>query len=50
MPVEQIPVEQAPALADAILERDGCVVLTGIASDATRAALLRELEEYLLHY
>ena len=49
MPVEQIPVEQAPSLADAILERDGCVVLTGITSDATRAALLRELEEYLVH-
>ena len=47
MPVEHIPVEQATsALADEILERDGCVVLTGVTSESTRAALLRELEEY----
>ena len=43
MPVEQIPVDQAPQLADAILERDGCVVLTGITTEETRNELLHEL-------
>jgi hypothetical protein len=47
MPVQQIPVGQASSLlANEILERDGCVVLTGITGEATRAELLRELQEY----
>ena len=49
MPVQQIPIGQASSLlANEILERDGCVVLTGITGETTRAELLRELQEYRL--
>ena len=48
MPVQQIPAGQASSsLASEILERDGCVVLTGITVESTRAELLRELEAYV---
>jgi hypothetical protein len=48
MPVQQIPVDQASSsLGLEILERDGCVVLTGITAGPTRAELLRELEGYV---
>ena len=35
-----------PQLADAILERDGCVVLTGITTEETRSELLHELQAH----